>query len=151
MHIDEVCKYCLKDYDNSDNSDNSDIVYLSCEHYYHQHCLKEWILQCDYFNIASTCPCCRKKIDTTSIEKKFDNIKIKKNVPYLKSELKISNGILESYDGIEFISIIILFDHGINFYSFALYPGEYQPSGTCNFSRIDNANLNLWFNAKSIN
>ena len=28
---------------------------------------------------------------------------------------------------------------GINVYSFALNPEEHQPSGTCNFSRIDNA------------
>ena len=27
-------------------------------------------------------------------------------------------------------------------YSFALKPEEHQPSGTCNFSRIDNAQLN---------
>jgi len=32
---------------------------------------------------------------------------------------------------------------GINVYSFALKPEELQPSGTCNFSRIDNAVLNL--------
>ena len=32
-------------------------------------------------------------------------------------------------------------DLGINCYSFALRPEEHQPSGTCNFSRIDNAEL----------
>ena len=32
-------------------------------------------------------------------------------------------------------------DHGM--YSFCLKPGEHQPSGTCNFSRIDNARLVL--------
>jgi hypothetical protein len=32
---------------------------------------------------------------------------------------------------------------GINVYSFALKPEEHQPSGTCNFSRIDNATLQL--------
>ena len=32
---------------------------------------------------------------------------------------------------------------GINVYSFALKPEEHQPSGTCNMSRIDNAQLNL--------
>ena len=32
---------------------------------------------------------------------------------------------------------------GINVYSFALRPEEHQPSGTCNFSRIDNATLQL--------
>lgn len=33
--------------------------------------------------------------------------------------------------------------HGINVYSFALYPELEQPSGASNFSRIDNAVLNL--------
>ena len=32
---------------------------------------------------------------------------------------------------------------GVNVYSFALNPEEHQPSGTCNFSRIDNATLNV--------
>jgi hypothetical protein len=32
---------------------------------------------------------------------------------------------------------------GINVYSFGLRPEEHQPSGTCNFSRIDNATLQL--------
>ena len=32
---------------------------------------------------------------------------------------------------------------GVCCYSFALKPEEHQPSGTCNFSRIDNATLNL--------
>lgn len=32
---------------------------------------------------------------------------------------------------------------GVNVYSFALRPEEHQPSGTCNFSRIDNATLQL--------
>jgi hypothetical protein len=34
-------------------------------------------------------------------------------------------------------------DEGINVLSFALRPEEHQPSGTCNFSRIDNATLQL--------
>jgi len=34
-------------------------------------------------------------------------------------------------------------DEGINVYSFAVRPEEHQPSGTCNFSRIDNATLQL--------
>ena len=32
---------------------------------------------------------------------------------------------------------------GVNVYSFALNPAEHQPSGSCNFSRIDNAQLVL--------
>ena len=38
---------------------------------------------------------------------------------------------------------------GINVYSFALKPEEHQPSGTCNFSRIDNANLFLTVTANT--
>jgi hypothetical protein len=34
---------------------------------------------------------------------------------------------------------------GVNVYSFALNPEEHQPSGTCNFSRIDNATLAVTF------
>jgi hypothetical protein len=34
-----------------------------------------------------------------------------------------------------------IFYNPINVYSFALKPEEHQPSGTCNFSRIDNATL----------
>jgi len=38
---------------------------------------------------------------------------------------------------------------GVNVYSFALNPEEHQPSGTCNFSRIDNATLNVTTNGNS--
>ena len=38
---------------------------------------------------------------------------------------------------------------GINVYSFALNPEEHQPSGTCNFSRIDNATLTVTLSADS--
>jgi len=39
------------------------------------------------------------------------------------------------------INVNSLHLHGIAVYSFALKPEEHQPSGTCNFSRIDNAQL----------
>ena len=38
---------------------------------------------------------------------------------------------------------------GVNVYSFAIKPEEHQPSGTCNFSRIDNATLQLSFGAST--
>ena len=49
----------------------------------------------------------------------------------------------------EYFNLVQPFQHhtciplskGINVYSFALRPEEHQPSGTCNFSRIDNATL----------
>jgi hypothetical protein len=36
---------------------------------------------------------------------------------------------------------------GVNVYSFAIRPEDHQPSGSCNFSRIDNAVLNLTLDA----
>ncbi len=41
-------------------------------------------------------------------------------------------------------------DTGINVYSFALKPEEHQPSGTCNFSRIDQATLMLVLSAGAV-
>jgi hypothetical protein len=37
---------------------------------------------------------------------------------------------------------------GVNVYSFALNPEQHQPSGTCNFSRIDNATLNVTYDSE---
>ena len=39
---------------------------------------------------------------------------------------------------------------GINVYSFAVRPEEHQPSGSCNFSRIDNAVLQLVLSAGTV-
>ena len=41
-------------------------------------------------------------------------------------------------------------DAGINVYSFALRPEEHQPSGSCNFSRIDNAVLQLVLSSATV-
>jgi len=40
--------------------------------------------------------------------------------------------------------------HGICSYSFALRPEEHQPSGTCNFSRIDKATLQLTVSVNTV-
>ena len=40
---------------------------------------------------------------------------------------------------------------GINVYSFAITPEDHQPSGTCNFSRIDSAHLTLSLTTNSLN
>ena len=39
---------------------------------------------------------------------------------------------------------------GINVYSFAINPEDHQPSGTCNFSRIDSATLQLTLTSNSV-
>ena len=41
-------------------------------------------------------------------------------------------------------------DTGINLYSFALRPEEHQPSGTCNFSRVDNSVLQLVLSSPTV-
>lgn len=41
-------------------------------------------------------------------------------------------------------------DDGINVYSFALSPENYAPSGSCNFSRMDNAELALVLSANAV-
>ena len=41
-------------------------------------------------------------------------------------------------------------DSGVNVYSFGLRPEEHQPSGSCNFSRIDNAVLQLVLSAGAV-
>jgi len=41
-------------------------------------------------------------------------------------------------------------DEGINVYSFSLRPEEHQPSGSCNFSRIDNATLQLILSSPTV-
>ena len=39
---------------------------------------------------------------------------------------------------------------GIYVYSFALQPEEHQPTGTCNFSRIDNAQVAVWLKTAAV-
>lgn len=41
-------------------------------------------------------------------------------------------------------------DTGINSYSFAIRAEDHQPCGTCNFSRIDNANLNIVLSSNTV-
>tara|TARA_B100001057_G_scaffold496769_1_gene599080 strand:+ start:790 stop:2427 length:1638 start_codon:yes stop_codon:yes gene_type:complete len=55
-------------------------------------------------------------------------------------EIIIPNGISSSHA--HGLSVKTNLHSKINVYSFALKPEEHQPSGTCNFSRIDTAKLN---------
>ena len=38
---------------------------------------------------------------------------------------------------------------GVNVYSFAIHPEQHQPSGTANLSRIDNTQLNVWYDTSA--
>ena len=68
-----------------------------------------------------------------------------------------SSGVEHPHAGGTYFDLVQPFQHhtrtpdtGINVYSFALRPEEHQPSGTCNFSRIDNATLQLVVSAAAI-
>ena len=42
-------------------------------------------------------------------------------------------------------------NYGLNTYSFALMPEEYQPSGFCNFNKLDLKTMTIEFNSSYIN
>jgi hypothetical protein len=58
---------------------------------------------------------------------------------YIKYDGVANDSVVEYSGG----SVSLLNQPGIYCYSFALKPEEHQPSGTCNFSRIDTATLVL--------
>ena len=70
---------------------------------------------------------------------------------YDKAHLKINNQARNEQQSAMFYTNIeprlrfghVPFTQFINIYSFALRPAEHQPSGSCNFSRLDNASLEL--------
>lgn len=49
---DEMCNICIDNYSNG-----NDIIYLPCEHYFHESCIKKWLC-----NEKVTCPTCRKDV-----------------------------------------------------------------------------------------
>ena len=68
--------------------------------------------------------------------------------PTLKANITLNGNARFSERSGDYFNIIQPYNHhtsvpapGINCYSFALRPEDYQPSGTCNFSRIDDAQL----------
>ena len=64
--------------------------------------------------------------------------------PFQASTLDVGNLIITRSSGFIYSSSkCSQLDRDINVYSFALKPEEHQPSGTCNFSRIDNAKLHF--------
>jgi len=70
--------------------------------------------------------------------------------PFIEAELKLNNQDRISKRSIDYFRLVQPYYHhtqGTNdkiyVYSFALYPEQLQPSGTCNFSKIDNCNLIL--------
>ena len=83
-----------------------------------------------------------------AIRKSHNNVNTKNNCKSAKIQLNGQDRFSER-EG-DYFNYVQPYQHhsrtpapGINVYSFALRPEEHQPSGTCNFSRIDNATLML--------
>ena len=90
---------------------------------------------------------------TTTGEDLFTAVKLNGVSPVKSATLKLNgHERFKERDGTYFDSVQPCQHHtntpenpGIHVYSFGLKPEEYQPSGTCNFSRIDNAILSVDF------
>lgn len=87
----------------------------------------------DFFNYSSF------PIDITNKKKLINNCKL-----VLNSIARESITESKFYSNLQkYINKNVSTETGIYLYSFSLYPEEYQPSGTFNFSKIDNAYLQL--------
>ena len=87
----------------------------------------------DYFNYS--------KNDTYPFQDTIKNAKIKLNG--IDRTIELSNIELRLYNSIERHTSIP--NNFIYLYSFSLNPESYQPSGSCNFSRFDNKELEIEF------
>ena len=87
---------------------------------------------------------------TYTVTNNFPNIDTNKNNTVNNAQLEL-NGVdrTSNYDG-SYYNYVTSYDtnintpaDGINFYSFALNPNDIQPSGTCNFSRLNRKTIKL--------
>ena len=81
----------------------------------------------------------------------------KGKTPIISAKIQINGHDRFSVRDGKYFNIIQPYQHhtnipatGINSYSFALYPEEHQPSGTCNFSKVDTANLLFTLTPQSV-
>ncbi len=93
----------------------------------------------DYFNYQSYASGTTEVINGVSSEEPFDNAQLKLNGQdrFAKKKASYFRMVQPLQAGHK------VPEKHIYCYSFALEPEEHQPSGTCNFSRIDNAQLNF--------
>ena len=75
--------------------------------------------------------------------------------PFKTSKLKLNNHTRFNKQSNKYFNYVQPYQHfsstpseGINCYSFALNPIEYQPSGICNFSKFEDKELEFEFNTK---
>lgn len=73
--------------------------------------------------------------------------------PFNSAKLKLNNMVRFQKQGSKYFNYVQPYQHflstpkdGVNCYSFALKPIDYQPSGVCNFSKFQNIDLEFEFN-----
>ena len=85
---------------------------------------------------------------TTQLDRKEDNIL--ENVSLtLNNVPKMDYFDINLFTNLENYKYDLAIKNGINFYSFSIYPKNYNPSGTCNFSNVDKYDFK--FKIKEIN
>ncbi|AYV79156.1 MAG: hypothetical protein Faunusvirus3_36 [Faunusvirus sp.] len=108
------CSICFVDIDDINGK-----LYLTteCKHPCCDDCFIKWVAEKTVVNKYAEVPCplCRQNINTAK--------PIMDVIPYV-------------YNMVEPAPYIPIEHNGVNVYSFALYPSEYQPSGTVNMSRV---------------
>jgi len=95
--------------------------------------------------------------NSTNIQSDWTASKIRNGNPVSKAQLFLDGQDRFSEMPGEYFNMVAPYSYhtnipksnGINVYSFALKPEEHQPSGSCNFSKVDNAVLKLSLNTSS--
>ena len=134
-------EYLIEQFQINDNIEVTDGQSSHIANLHFNHCVKEiiWFYQSKINNDAN-------ELNTYGyyISPDFTNV----NKPFEQVELKLNNQDRISKRSIEYFRLVQPYYHHTNgtnnfiyVYSFALYPEELQPSGTCNFSKIDNVNM----------
>ena len=110
-----------------------------------------WTENNDFLNYLSNNTNYQNRINDDLIYDHFDKCNLtfngverfpQQNAPYFRT--------IEPYNNDYKIPQLIQYSNKLIYmYSFALKPKEYQPSGTCNFSKIDSATLNFTGNLSS--
>jgi hypothetical protein len=120
------CPICLESF----NLKSNKLVKSCCNHHYCKLCYEK-------INICSICRSDLKK-NKKKIQSNFQPT-IQTNI---QPNIQI-NGPNRFVEEGSYFNYVQTHPNHINTYSFALRPEDHQPSGTANFSRIDNVNLNI--------
>jgi len=107
-----------------------------------------------FYNITTN------SINSNSVLSGYSNLPLydKGKTPIISAKIQINGHDRFSLRDGKYFNFIQPYQHhsnvpstGINVYSFSLYPEDHQPSGTCNFSKVDTSNLIFTLTPESVN